>query len=202
MNEGEQQQLHCTLHGRRRRQRPCPGPLLLSYARPGSAIGRIGVQQTLAARQDDPGSSDPCPHRRERLGLRYVPQSLPFRTGPTAVHDCRTLVANGSGSNLTSFERYRQSGTLRCLSYKTLLLPQLSSAPFGTLLPLSSTLRLLLCSAALLAGELLGPLPLLHNPPALGEAQLSHQPPPSSCQTPCPVRPHACLPACPHSASR
>jgi hypothetical protein len=113
----------------------------LSSARPGGAIGRIDVQQTLAARQDNPGSSDPCPHRRERLGLRYVPQSLPFRTGPTAVHDCRTLVANGSGSNLTSFERYRQSGSLRCLSYKTLLLPQLSSAPFGTLLPLSSTLH-------------------------------------------------------------
>lgn len=129
----------CTLHGRRRQTEPAA---LVPSARPGSAIGRIDVQQTLAARQDDPGSSDPCPHRRERLGLRYVPQSLPFRTGPTAVHDCRTLVANGSGSNLTSFERYRQSGSLRCLSYKTLLLPQLSSAPFGTLLPLSSTLRL------------------------------------------------------------
>lgn len=129
----------CTLHGRRRQTEPAA---LVPSARPGGAIGRIDVQQTLAARQDDPGSSDPCPHRRERLGLRYVPQSLPFRTGPTAVHDCRTLVANGSGSNLTSFERYRQSGSLRCLSYKTLLLPQLSSAPFGTLLPLSSTLRL------------------------------------------------------------
>lgn len=81
-------------------------------------LGGAGLQQTLAARQDDPGSSDPCLHRRERLTLRYVPQSLPFRTEPTAVHDCRTLVANGSGSNLTSVERYRQSGTLPCLSYK------------------------------------------------------------------------------------
>lgn len=64
-------------------------------ARPGTAIGRSVVQQTLAARQGDPGWCDPCLHRRERLTLRYVPQSLPFRTGPTAVHDCRTLVANG-----------------------------------------------------------------------------------------------------------
>ena len=88
-------------------------------------LGGAGCSRRWLVRQDNPGRCNPCLHRRERLTLRYVPQSLPFRTEPTAVHDCRTLVANGSSSNLTSFERYRQSGTLRCLSYKTLLLPRL-----------------------------------------------------------------------------
>ena len=55
------------------------------------------------------------------------------------------------------------------------------------------------CSAALLAGELPGPLPLLHNPPALGEARLSHQPPhllpvPDALPS-APARLPACLPA-------
>ena len=119
------------------------------------------MQQALLNQQDDPGRCYPCLHRRERLTLRYVPQSLPFRTEPTAVHDCRTLVANGSGSNLTSFERYRQSGTLRCLSYKTLLLPQL---PLRNAPTSSSASFCCHCSARLhlLAGELLDLL--LHIP--------------------------------------
>lgn len=57
---------------------------------------------------------------------------MPFRTEPTAVQDWSVAlsVANGQRQQSNIFsQRYRLSGTLQCLHYKTFALP--ASIPFG-----------------------------------------------------------------------